>query len=190
MQAMKSFFLILSIIAWANAALAQSKFYTKTGKISFYSKAPLENIEAHNTKALSVFDASTGQIEFSVLLKGFEFEKARMQEHFNESYVESDKYPKAVFAGMVKDVGNVRLASEGTYTVQISGSMTIHGVTKPQTAQAVITVKNGVVSAVSDITITLADYNIKIPALVADKIGKTVKIVINVSSYQPLGSKS
>lgn len=187
---MKSFFLTLGLVAGMQLATAQTKYYTKSGKISFYSKAPLENIESHNIKAVSVFDAATGQIEFSVLLKGFEFAKARMQEHFNENYVESDKYPKAVFTGMIKNATEVKLDKEGVYNVQVSGTLTMHGVTKPQNAEAIITVRNGTVSAVSGFTITLADYNIKIPSLVADKISKTVKVVVNVPFYQPLVAKS
>lgn len=180
-------FLLTSVI---QTAAAQTKYFSKSGKISFYSKAPLEDIEAHNFRAVTVFDATSGQIEFSVLMKGFEFEKAKMQEHFNENYVESNKYPKAVFMGNIQNINDLTLEKDGVYTVQVSGSLTLHGVTKPQHAQAVFTVKNGAISAVSDLTILVADYHIKIPALVADKIGKWVKIVIHVPSYGPLGSKS
>jgi len=186
---MKFFFLIVVLTGSMQMTLAQSKYFTKAGKISFYSKAPIEDIEAHNTKAVSVFDAATGQIEFSVLMKGFEFQKAKMQEHFNENYVESDKYPKAVFTGTIKNAGDLKLSQDGVYSATVSGTLTMHGITKPQNAQAVITVKNGIVSAVSDFSITLADYDIKIPALVADNISKTVRVVINVPLFQPLGSK-
>lgn len=186
----KLFFTVVYIAACSHIATAQTKYFTKAGKISFYSKAPIEDIEAHNTKGVSVFDVSTGQIEFSVLMKGFEFEKAKMQEHFNENYVESDKYPKAVFTGTIKNASALKLSQDGVYNTEITGNLTIHGVTKPQTIQAVITVKDGIVSAVSEFTIAVADYDIKIPSLVANNIGKTVKVVINVPSYQPLGSKS
>jgi len=187
---MKILLLILAITSFSQVALAQLKYYTKAGKISFYSKAPLEDIEAHNTKAVSVYDAGTGRIEFSALLKGFEFEKAKMQEHFNENYVESDKFPKAVFIGSIQSAANVKPTVDGVYNVQVSGSLTLHGITKPQVAQSVITVRNGVMSAVSVFTITLKNYDIQIPALVADKISQTVRVVVNVNSYQPLLSKS
>lgn len=180
---------IVVLMTIVQTALAQTKYFSKSGKISFYSKAPLEDIEAHNPRAVTVFDATTGQIEFSVLMKGFEFAKAKMQEHFNENYVESDKYPKAVFMGNIQKINDLTLNKDGVYTVQVSGSLTIHGVTKPQHAQAVFTIKDGAISASSGMTIVIADYNIRIPALVADKIGKSVKIVINVPSYQPLGGK-
>lgn len=188
MYQMKLLFMVVCLAAVTQTINAQ-KYFTKAGKISFYSKAPIEDIEAHNTKGVSVFDVSTGQIEFSVLMKGFEFEKAKMQEHFNENYVESDKYPKAIYAGTIKNVGAIKLNQDGVYNVEVSGNLTIHGVTKPQTVQAAITVKDGSISAASDFTITVADYDIKIPSLVANNIGKTVKVSISVPSYQPLGSK-
>ena len=166
--------------------VAAQRYYTKSGKISFYSKAPMENIEAHNIKGVSVFDIASGRLEFSVLLKGFEFEKAKMQEHFNENYVESDKYPKAVFTGNIKDASGLKLDKDGTYTVQVSGTLNMHGITKPQNAQATFTVKGGAISAVSEFTVLLADYDIKIPSLVADKVSKNVRIVINIPSYQPM----
>ncbi len=146
----------------------------------------MENIEAHNSKCVSVFDVSSGKLEFSVLLKGFEFEKAKMQEHFNEEYVESDKFPKAVFSGNIKEIGNLKTGKDGTYTVQVSGTLTMHGVTKPQDAQATFTVKGGTISAVSELTVVLADYNIEIPSLVADKVSKNVRIVVNVPAYEPM----
>src|SRR5688500_8020075 len=185
---MTRIFLLSACMLMAFIASAQSRYFSKTGKISFYSKAPMENIEAHNNKAVSVVDVSTGQIEFSVLLKGFEFEKARMQEHFNESYVESDKYPKSVFTGTIKNAGDIKLDKNGVYNVKVSGQLTLHGVTKPQNVDASFTVNNGQISATAEFTVTVADYNIKIPALVKDNIGKTVKIVVNVPSYQPMGA--
>lgn len=180
----KTFCLLFTLAVCIQFTIAQKRYICKEARISFYSKAPLEDIESHNTKALSAFEASTGQIEFSVLMKGFEFEKAKMQEHFNEDYIESDKYPKAVFVGSIKNPGEIKLDKDGVYKVQVSGTLTLHGITRPQNADAVFTIKGGEVSAVSNFNITIADYNIKIPSLVADKVSKTVKVVVNVSSYQ------
>src|ERR1700712_2035924 len=163
---------LIMMVLFVQCVTAQKKYICKEAKISFYSKAPLEDIESHNTKALSAFDATTGQIEFSVLIKGFEFEKAKMQEHFNEDYIESDKFPKATFTGTIKNAGDLKLDKDGVYKVQVSGSLTIHGVTKPQDAEAVFTVKGGAISAVAEFTIAIADYNIKIPSLVAEKVSK------------------
>ena len=182
---MKKILSILFILFYCVQSMpAQKKYICKEARISFYSKAPLEDIESHNTKALSAFDASTGQIEFSVLIKGFECEKAKMQEHFNEDYIESDKFPKAVFVGTIKNPGDLKLDKDGVYKVQVSGSLTLHGITKPENTEAVFTVKGGEVSAVASFTVAVSDFNIKIPSLVADKVSKNVRIVINVPSYQ------
>ena len=174
-------------ILFALLMLMQSKaqkVFTKEGHVTFYSKAPLENIEAHNNKALGIIDMSTGVTEFSVLLKGFEFEKALMQEHFNENYVESDKYPKATFKGTIKTA--VLWKSDGTYNTTVQGLLTLHGVTKEETATATITVKNGNIGAKADMQIKLSDYGISIPALVGNKISETIKINILISSLIPL----
>ena len=89
------FFLLLATLFCLN--LSAQKFFTREGKISFYSDAPMEKIEAHNQQATSVIDIESGRMEFAVLIKAFQFEKALMQEHFNENYMESSKYPKATF---------------------------------------------------------------------------------------------
>src|SRR5215213_5098950 len=96
-KTMKKTILLLAAVAISFFAPAQTKYFTKNGRIFFNASSPLEKIEAINDKATSVIDLSTGQIEFGVLLKAFLFERALMQEHFNENYVESDKFPKAVF---------------------------------------------------------------------------------------------
>src|SRR5947208_1580392 len=96
----RTLFLITLLIS-GTALFAQDKFFTKSGRISFYSKAPLEDIEAENRSVTAVLDTKTGMVQFAVPMKAFEFEKALMQEHFNENYIESDKYPKAEFKGQV-----------------------------------------------------------------------------------------
>ncbi|MBS1563436.1 MAG: YceI family protein [Bacteroidetes bacterium] len=180
---MKKGLLMAAMLLTGAGLFAQDRIFTRKGEISFYSRAPLENIEAHNRAAVSVIDKTTGQLEFSVLMKGFEFEKALMQEHFNENYVESDKYPKATFKGKLTDMSRVKFAADGSYTVPVSGQLTLHNITKDLATTATITVKGGVVSAHTEFNITLEDYKISIPALVKDKVSKTVKIVVN-GSYE------
>src|SRR5437588_12703706 len=117
-------------ICMAFLSHAQNKFYTKSGKIEFSSKASLEDIEAKNKTASAILDAKTGTIQFSVLMKSFEFEKALMQEHFNTDYVESDKYPKAEFKGTITNNPNINYNKEGSYTAHVKGQLTMHGVTR------------------------------------------------------------
>ncbi|MBX7243142.1 MAG: YceI family protein [Bacteroidia bacterium] len=179
---MKNLFLsVILITLTVSFALGQTqRYFTKTGNISFFSKMPVENIEAHNRSATCVLDASTGKIEFAVLMKGFEFEKALMQEHFNENYVESSKYPKATFKGTIANPAAVNWKKDGTYSVTVSGDMTIKDRTNKVSAPGTITVKAGKVTAVSTFKLLLADYDIKIPGAVKDKISETIDIKVNV----------
>ncbi len=186
---MKSLLVLNLVVLFSVNSTAQTKYYSKAGIISFYSKSSMENIEASNNKLVSIWDVSNGQIEFAVLMKGFEFEKALMQEHFNENYVESSKYPKALFNGTIEKSNAIALLSDNITTVQVKGLLTMHGVTNSVSTTAIITIKNGVVSAVSKFTIALADYKISIPLLVADKINKTITITINIPAFQLLISK-
>ena len=165
---------------------AQTKLFTKTGSISFFSKTNIENISARNNKALAVWELASGKIEFSVLMKGFEFEKALMQEHFNEDYVESDKYPKAILKAVVENSNSILLTTDKTYSVKVNGTLTMHGVTKPISTTAIIKVKDAIVSATAVLPVLLSDYNIKIPAVVADNINKKIDISINIPAFKSL----
>jgi len=182
---MKKSILILASFAISLFASAQSKYFTKTGRIFFNASSPLEKIEAINDKTTSVIDFSTGQIEFGVLMKAFLFERALMQEHFNENYVESDKFPKAIFKGTIADAASIDKSKDGTYPVKITGKMTIHGVTKDIETMATFTVKNGALSGVADFKIEAADYDIEIPGVVKDKVAKTISINVQ-ANYEPL----
>ena len=182
---MKNLILVVLVLS-AQLAIGQ-KYFSKTGKISFYSEAPMEKIEAHNTTASTVLDASTGNIEWAVLIQGFKFEKALMQEHFNENYMESTTYPKAKFKGKIDNISSVNFKKDGDYNVNVSGQMEIHGVTKPVTATGVISVKGGAISAKSKFSVAVADYGIVIPKLVADNIAKNVDINV-LADYQAMPS--
>ena len=187
---MKNFLVIIAcLILFTDAAFAQSKLFTKNGVISFKSKTVIQNIEAVNNKTLSVWDLSTGKIEFSVLIKGFQFEKALMQEHFNENYMESSKYPKAVFTGIVQNMQPLEGNVNKEFVTKVVGTLTMHGITKPVTALTKITAKNGTISGVADFFILASDYDIKIPALVSNKVNNRIDIRINVAAFQPLISK-
>lgn len=175
-------------IAMSNMALAQSKYSTKTGTISFFSNTGMEDIAATNKKAVCVLNAETGQMEFAVLMNGFEFKKALMQEHFRENYVESVKYPKSTFKGKVENMSAINLKKDGVYNATIVGDLTLHGVTKQVKTTGTFTVKNGKVSANSVFTILLADYKIEIPAAVKDKISPEMKITVDVQ-LEPLQAK-
>lgn len=167
---------------------AQNKYFTKEGRARFVSKAPLEEIEGVNKKVTSILDVSTGQIEFSVLMKAFEFQKALMQEHFNENYVESDKFPKATFKGAIENFADVKWTTDGIYSVKVAGKMTMHGVTKDINVPGTIEIKDGKVIASSSFSLMVKEYGIEIPRVVKDKVSENVNVDIDLN-YEVFASK-
>ncbi len=177
--------IVLSFILCASIVKAQDKFFTKSGSVTFHSKAPLENIEANHKSVTCVLDTKTGNMQFAVLMKGFEFEKALMQEHFNENYVESHKYPKADFKGQVLNNNEINYTKEGTYSAKVKGMLTIHGETREVETKGTIVVKQDKLLTVAEFIILLSDYKIEIPRLVKDNISNNVKITVDCS-LEPL----
>jgi polyisoprenoid-binding protein YceI len=177
---MKITTLLLVLLSFGfSAETAAQKFITRSGRISFTSIAPLEDIEGKNKSVIAAVDSKTGAVQFSVTMKGFEFEKSKMQEHFNENYVESDKYPKAEFKGAITNNKDINYSKPGTYNAKVNGKLTLHGVTKAVSANGTITVLNDGVQVSSTFSITVADYKISIPAAVKNKVAKTVKVVVD-----------
>ncbi|MBS1601235.1 MAG: YceI family protein [Bacteroidetes bacterium] len=173
--------LILAIIGVAfiypNTARSQ-RLNARNGFIGFYSKTALEDIRAENNQVFAVIEPSTKKIAFSLLLKGFVFPKELMQEHFNENYVESDKYPKSTFSGSY--AGDVDLNKDGVYKVTVKGDLNLHNTTHPVETPAVLTVKNGHLIGVTEFKAKPEDYNISIPSLVRDKIDKEMTVKVNI----------
>lgn len=161
------------------SASAQDKWFTKTGSVDFYSDASLETIEAKNKTATAVLDSKTGGLQFSVQMKGFEFEKSLMQDHFNKNYVHSDQYPKADFVGTLTNNGSVNYKKDGSYPVTTKGKLTLHGQTKDVEATGTLKVEGGKVLATSVFNINLSDYKIEIPARSKDKIANTIRITVD-----------
>jgi len=173
--------LILSFVMMLTASIcfAQDKFFTKTGKIDFFSSAPLEDIEAKNKTVTAVIDSKSGAMQFSVQMKGFEFQKKLMQQHFNENYVESDKFPKGEFKGSIINNSDVNYTKDGSYTAKVKGKLTIHGITKDVETTGTVKVDGGKLDIASSFNILLSDYEIKIPAIVKDKISNSIKITVD-----------
>lgn len=178
---MKNLVVLLILTTAFLTNVEAQKYFTKTGVISFHSDTPIEKIEAQNKSSNCVLDIASGKLEFAVLIKGFQFEKALMQEHFNENYMESNKFPKATFKGQIDNYSKIDPKKNGKTTVKVSGDLTIHGVTKKITTDAVINVVNGKIDADAQFSILVADYNITIPALVKDQIAKSVKVKVDAT---------
>lgn len=183
---MKKIFLACAVFASVLSLQAQDVQTTRNAKVVFDATPanPVEKIDAVNNEATSFLNTKTGDVVFAVLVKGFRFEKALMEEHFNENYMESTKYPKSDFKGKIMNLTDVNFQKDGEYKVKVGGKLTLHGITQEITAPATITVKGGKISSSSAFTVKLADYKIERPSVVADKISETVKITVN-AAYEP-----
>jgi hypothetical protein len=156
-------------------------YKSNTGKINFFSSTPVEDIKADNNKVKSAFNSENGDIQFSVLIKDFQFEKALMQEHFNENYMESNKYPKATFSGKIEKISSIDLHQKGTYKSKVSGKLKIKDITKEVSTNGTFTVKeNHKVNGKATFIINPEDYNIKIPKVVSKKISREIEITVDV----------
>jgi polyisoprenoid-binding protein YceI len=167
--------------------LNAQKFMTKNGYIGFYSHTPVEDIKGDNNQVASILDASTGEIVFQVLMKSFKFEKALMEEHFNENYAESEKFPKSTFKGKVANLSEVNFAKPGLYKATVSGDLTIHGVTKNISEPGEIEITGNGVNARSKFVIIPEDYNIQIPSVVRENIAKEITVTVDVK-MTPMGN--
>jgi len=172
------------LILVAAESFSQGLYMTRNGKISFFSRTPMENIEAVNNEVSSILNVETGEVVFAVLVKSFHFERALMEEHFNENYMESAKLPKSTFQGKITNLSSIDFTKDGTYPATVEGDLTIHGVKKRVTTSGTLAVAGDKVTVTSAMNLKPGDYEIAIPALVADKIAETIDVKINCQ-YAP-----
>lgn len=183
---MKYIFILTFISAFLTTNA--QKFMTKNGYIGFYSHTPVEDIKADNNQVASILDISTGEIAFQVLIKSFQFEKALMQEHFNENYLESEKFPRSTFSGKITNFSDVNFSKPGKYEVTVEGDLLIHGVTKKISTKGSVEIAENSIIATSKFNIQPEDYNINIPAVVRNNIAKIIEVTVNMK-YAPLEKK-
>jgi hypothetical protein len=170
---------LIAALALIGHLTATSQLYTtRTGFIGFYSRTAMEDIRAENNQVFGIIDAGKKNLALSCLLKGFIFQKELMQEHFNENYVESDKYPKATFSGSFTE--DIPLTKDGVYKVTVKGNLTLHNVTKAIEVPATIEVKGGRLLGVADFKVKPEDFSIQIPSVVRDKIDREIRVKINI----------
>jgi hypothetical protein len=182
---MKKTTIVIMMLMIAMAVDAQ-KYMTKSGYIGFYSHTPMEDVKADNNQAAGVLDIATGDMVFQALIKSFKFERALMEEHFNENYMESDKYPKASFKGKVTNLSSVSFSKTGIYDVTVEGDLTIRDVTKKISVKGTLEVVAGGINGVSKFNVVPEDYNISIPGVVKEKIAKNLEVTVNMK-YLPVG---
>jgi hypothetical protein len=184
MKRLLLFVFFLNIVLAVNA----QKFMTKNGFISFYSHTPMEDIKGDNNQVVGILDISTGEMVFQALIKSFHFDRALMEEHFNENYMESDKIPKSIFKGKITDLKSVDFTKNGTYNVTVEGDLTIHDVTNKISTKGTIEVVTGGINASSKFNIVPEDYKIIIPGVVKDKFDKSLQVTVTMK-YTPMASK-
>src|SRR5690606_8165998 len=179
---MRFIILIFWIVVINTSVFAQNKYFTKQGYISFYSHTPVEDIKAENNQVLSIIDISTSEIAVTLLMKSFEFEKALMQEHFNENYVESGKYPKANFSGKILNLEDI--LNGNNKIAEIMGSLTIKGITKPINIESKVIIEKDTITLKGKFMVAVADYNIKIPVIVRKNIAEKIEFSF-ILTHQP-----
>jgi len=176
---------------------AQDIFICKDLNIHFFSEAPLENIEATTDKSVSAINLAEKTVFFKVPIKAFEFEKALMQEHFNENYLESEEYPYGTYKGSFTIIGasgrestqdiseldpkDIDITVPGTYEIEVTGDMEIHGVTKQYVEKGKLIVKKESLALEHVFTIKVADHNIEIPSIVVQNIAEEIEVTVKGS---------
>jgi hypothetical protein len=181
---------LLFLVLFLNFLLALNaqKYITRNGYISFFSETPFETIKAENNQVVGALDITTGEMVFQALIKSFHFERALMEEHFNENYMESDKIPKSTFKGKISNLSSVDFTKNGAYDVTVEGDLTIHDVTKKISAKGTIEVVSGGINANAKLILVPEDYNITIPSVVRNKIDKNIAVTITMK-YTPVAPK-
>ena len=175
MQTKKIF--LIALLSFGSMMLKAQIYMGKTCDISFFSKGPIEDIYAINKSTKPILNTATQEVAIKITIKAFVFDDKLMEEHFNEKYLESDKYPYAVFSGKI----NEKIADfkkDGTYKVTVTGKLNMHGVEKEITINATATVKDEVISFETKFFIKIKDYNIEVPTLVMKNIAEDIEVTV------------
>lgn len=168
---------ILMLFLFAGiVASAQEKMTTKSGQITFEASVPsFEEVKATSQTVTCVLNAKTGEIASQALMKSFRFKTALMEEHFNENYIESDKYPKATFRGKINEFDAGSLSGTAK-EYMIQGKLEMHGKTKDVSMPAKIRKTEAGIEIISSFSVNTDDYDIQIPSVVKNKVSKKVDV--------------
>lgn len=173
--------ILLSLALAFSLGINAQKLSTRNAEVSFFSATPVENIDATNQQVSSILNLDNGQFAFLVPIKAFQFEKALMQEHFNENYMESGKFPTAKFTGEIVDYKKIDLSKDAKFTMVFAGTMTMHGVSQEIKQEVMITVKGSKLSLKSDFNVLASDYGVEIPAAKADNISNSLAVKVSAT---------
>jgi polyisoprenoid-binding protein YceI len=176
--AIRILFLLLFSFTFVFAQDTARIYVIDEGKINFKSDAPLEIIKASSSDIRGLIDFDKQTFAFSVAIVSFEgFNSALQREHFNENYMESDKFPRATFAGRL--IEKIDVNQNGVYTVRAKGKLNIHGVEQERIIQGTVMIQGNAIEINSNFSIPLQDHNIAIPKVVQQKIAETIHVEIN-----------
>lgn len=175
---MKKLF-VLACLTLVLGMQTQAQIYsTSTGKVSFFSKTPVEDIEALSSTVVTLLNTKTGDVVMKIANTSFIFPNKLMQEHFNEKYMESELYPNSTFAGKINEI--IDYTKDGSYDVTVTGKLNIHGVEQLRTIKGKVIIKAGTIQLLSDFMVKNADHKIKIPELVMAKIAEELAVKVDV----------
>ncbi|MCB0754016.1 MAG: YceI family protein [Flavobacteriales bacterium] len=166
--------LIALLISGGDSLLAQEIYKADSSEIRFFSSTPIENIEATNSTSTSLLNLARNEVSFRVPISGFVFDKSLMQEHFNENYMEAEKFPYATFKGKLSDT--LDLCKDTVYHISATGLMNIHGVDQANTYNGIIQSNDGKATLTCEFKVALADHNIKVPSVVFANIAKEIEV--------------
>jgi len=175
----KLFTITLAISLIASSQLFAQKYKTTEGQIEIFSQTPVFTIEGMDKKVASIINFETGDVVATTLVRSFKFHEALVEDHFNENYMESEKYPKASFKGKITNIKDVDLKKNGEYKISIKGDLTLHGQTNPLEVPGTLTVKDGKLSGKTVFNVSLAGYKIHVEESYKDAIKDEIKLNIN-----------
>lgn len=170
---MKKILMIVLLLGVATFTKAQI-YLAKSCDITFFSAAPIENIQAVNKAAKPIINTATNDIQVKIVISAFTFEKPLMQEHFNENYMESEKFPEAVFKGKINE--QIDWKKDGEYKVTVTGTLKIHGVEKTRTFEGTVKIKGDEITIDTKFNIHIADHGIKVPSMYVKNIAEDVEV--------------
>jgi hypothetical protein len=179
---MKRLKLTMVLMLLCIAVIAQDKFFTKNAEVSFHSSTPMEDVDATTNQATTFLDRQTGEIVMAILVNSFHFKRALMEEHFNENYMESTKFPKANFSGKI--TSPIDWNSSKEVEVDVQGKLTLHGITKDISAKAKLIPGKDKITGTSKFSVKPEDFGIEIPSAVRDKIAKEMEVSL-MADYEP-----
>ena len=182
---MKKTIMLFMLLGVVTFSYAQKKKTTTSATITFDATTPKDALpKAENKTVVASLDIKTGAVAFESVVKSFSFGNPMMQEHFNGApWMDSEKFPKASFKGKITNLAVVNFKKDGTYTADVTGDLTMHGVTKPVKSTVSVVVKGKSVSTTSDFTVKLSDFGVNGPAIAAGKVAEEPKITV-VASFK------